>query len=229
MCSLPTVSAPISAPALDMTPGRNLTYKLPSLVEYHRQGWQSTCSSAAVVTSLLAAVAAGLLSVINDVVSDANFQQTANPHALTALQVMSFGAIVFNASATITSLLLIDELGDLPDIASADPDKALKGFVSKSHDLLVYYGMKNTWTWTRWHWIISLILGAWCLFAQVAVFVCISQTTAVKVIVTVATVFAVLPMCRLIPNFRVLKADATATSPSDQSSGKSFSLPYQYV
>ena len=93
-------------------------------------------------------MAAGLLSVINDVVSDADFKQTANPHALTALQVMSFGAIIFNASATITSLLLIDELGDLPDIASADPDKAQAG-LAESQDLLVYYGMKKTWTWTR--------------------------------------------------------------------------------
>ncbi len=96
-------------------------------------------------------MAAGLLSVINDVVSDADFKQTANPHALTALQVMSFGAIILNASATITSLLLIDELGELPDIASADPEKARAGFVEKSRDLLVYYGMKKTWTWTRWH------------------------------------------------------------------------------
>ncbi len=102
-------------------------------------------------TSLLAAVAAGLLSVINDIVSDADFKQTANPHALTALQVMSFGAIIMNASATITSLLLIDELGDLPDIASADPDKAQEGSIEESRDLLVYYGMKKTWTWTRWH------------------------------------------------------------------------------
>ncbi|KAK0235871.1 hypothetical protein EDD85DRAFT_618537 [Armillaria nabsnona] len=200
-------------------PQRDLSYKLPSLVEYQLKGWQSTCSSAAVVTSLLAAVAAGLLSVINDVVSVVEFKQTADPHALTALQVMSFGAIILNASATITSLLLIDELGDLPDIASADPDKARAGLVEESRDLLVYYGMKKTWTWTRWHWIISLILGAWCLFAQVVVFVCISQTTAVKVIVTIAAVFAVLPMCRLLPNF--LKADARA-SPSDQLSEKSF-------
>ncbi|KAK0223183.1 hypothetical protein IW262DRAFT_1295022 [Armillaria fumosa] len=209
-----------------MSSQRNLSYKLPSLVEYHLNGWQSTCSSAAVVTSLLAGVAAGLLSVINDVVSDADFKQTANPHAVAALQVTSFGAIILNASATITSLLLIDELGDLPDIASADPDKVPAGFIDKSKDLLVYYGMKKTWTWTRWHWIVSLILGAWCLFAQVVVFVCISQTKAVKVIVTIAAIYAVLLMCRLLPSFRVPKADDRATSPSDLSSEKSCSLPY---
>ncbi len=96
-------------------------------------------------------MAASLLSVINDVVSDVDFKQTANPHALTALQVTSFGAIIFNASATITSLLLIDELGDLPDIASADQDKVQAGLIEESRDLLVYYGMKKTWTRTRWH------------------------------------------------------------------------------
>ncbi|KAK0485177.1 hypothetical protein IW261DRAFT_1417023 [Armillaria novae-zelandiae] len=205
-------------------PQKNLSYKLPSLVEYHLNGWQSTCSSVAVVTSLLAGVAAGLLSVINDVVSDADFKQTANPHAVAALQVTSFGAIVLNASATITSLLLIDELGDLPDIASANPDKPRAGFI-ESQDLLVYYGMEKTWTWTRWHWIVSLILGAWCLFAQVVVFVCISQTKAVKVIVTVAAVYAVLPMCRLLPSFRGSKADTRDTS-SDGSLVKPDSLPY---
>ncbi|KAK0500503.1 hypothetical protein EDD18DRAFT_831431 [Armillaria luteobubalina] len=214
----------VTSPALDMKPRRDLSYKLPSLVEYHLNGWQSTCSSAAVVTSLLAGVAAGLLSVINDVVSDTDFQQTANPDAVAALQVTSFGAIILNASATITSLLLIDELGDLPDIASANPDKPHAGRIDKSKDPLVYYGMKKTWTWTRWHWIVSLILGAWCLFAQIVVFVCISQTKAVKVVVTIAVVYAVLPMCRLLPSFRAPKADAIVTSPSDWSSKTS--LPY---
>ncbi|KAK0469823.1 uncharacterized protein EV420DRAFT_68891 [Desarmillaria tabescens] len=191
---------------------RDLSYELPSLVEYTRQGWQSTCSSAAVVTSLLAAVAAGLLSVIHDVANDDDFKQNANPRALTAVYITSFGAIILNASATITSLLLIDELGDLPDIASADPDKPKAGFVNESQDLLVYYGMKRTWTWTRWHWIISLILGVWCLFTQVVIFACISQTKAVKVTVTAVTVFAVLPMCRVFPKFSKIDARSSPSS-----------------
>ncbi|KAK0469203.1 uncharacterized protein EV420DRAFT_14437 [Desarmillaria tabescens] len=173
-----------------------LTYQLPSLVEYNRQGWQTTCSSAAVVTSLLAAVATGLLSAVNDVVNDGDFKQKANPHVLDFLYVGSFGAIILNASATVTSLFLIDELGDLPTLAS-DLDKPKDGFAPDNTDILVYYGLGNTWTWTRWHWIISLVLGAWCLFLQVIVFVYVTQTTSVKVVVTI---FSVLPMYRLMPN-----------------------------
>ncbi|KAK0194354.1 hypothetical protein F5146DRAFT_1035496 [Armillaria mellea] len=176
-----------------------LTYQLPSLVEYNRQGWQTTCSSAAVVTSLLAAVAAGVLSAINDIVNDGNFKQTANPHVLDFLYVASFGAIILNASATVTSLFLIDELADLPALAS-DLDKPKEGSVTSDTDILVYYGLGNMWTWTRWHWIISLVLGVWCLFLQVIVFVYITQTTPVKVMMTLATVFAVLPMYRLVPS-----------------------------
>ncbi|PBK84733.1 hypothetical protein ARMGADRAFT_942990, partial [Armillaria gallica] len=173
--------------------------QLPSLVEYNRQGWQMTCSSAAIVTSLLAAVATGLLSAINDVVNAGDFKQMANPHVLNFLYVASFGAIILNASATVTSLFLIDELGDLPTLAS-DLDKPKEGSLESDTDILVYYGLGSTWTWTRWHWIISLVLGVWCLFLQVIVFVYITQTTPVKVMMTLATIFAVLPMYRLVPN-----------------------------
>ncbi|KAK0451692.1 hypothetical protein EV421DRAFT_1056073 [Armillaria borealis] len=158
-----------------------------------------TCSSAAIVTSLLAAVATGLLSAINDVVNDGDFKQMANPHVLNFLYVASFGAIILNASATVTSLFLIDELGDLPALAS-DLDKPKEGSLASDTDILVYYGLGSTWTWTRWHWIISLVLGVWCLFLQVIVFVYITQATPVKVMMTLATIFAVLPMYRLVPN-----------------------------
>ncbi|KAK0205302.1 hypothetical protein DFS33DRAFT_757098 [Desarmillaria ectypa] len=146
-------------------------------------------------TSLLAAVATGLLSAIND----GNFKQEANPHVLNFLYVASFGAIILNASATVTSLFLIDELGDLPTLTS-DLDKPKEGLAPDTTDILVYYGLGNTWTWTRWHWIISLVLGVWCLFLQVIVFVYITQTTSVKVVMTLATIFSVLPMYRLMPN-----------------------------
>ncbi len=69
-------------------------------------------------TSLLAAVATGLLSLINDVVNNGDFKRQANPYALTFLYVASFGAIILSASATVTSLFLIDKLGDLPTLAS---------------------------------------------------------------------------------------------------------------
>ncbi len=168
-------------------------------------------------TSLLAAVATGLLSAINDVVNDEDFKQMENPHVLNFLYVASFGAIILNASATVTSLFLIDELGDLPTLAS-DLDKPKEGSLASDTDILVYYGLGNTWTWTRWHCkcsmkyeynvttiycslgIISLVLGVWCLFLQVIVFVYITQTTPVKVMMTLATIFAVLPMYRLVPN-----------------------------
>ncbi len=101
-------------------------------------------------TSLLAAVATGLLSAINDVVNDGDFKQMENPHVLNFLYVASFGAIILNASATVTSLFLIDELGDLPTLAS-DLDKPKEGSLASDTDILVYYGLGNTWTWTRWH------------------------------------------------------------------------------
>ncbi|KAG7451096.1 uncharacterized protein BT62DRAFT_1071694 [Guyanagaster necrorhizus] len=86
----------------------------------------SHTSRAAVFTSLLAAVAARLLSAINDVVDGGDFKQNANLHVLNVLYVTSFGAIILNTT-TVTSLLLIDELGDLPDIAAADPYRPKAG------------------------------------------------------------------------------------------------------
>ncbi|KAG7451642.1 uncharacterized protein BT62DRAFT_927370 [Guyanagaster necrorhizus] len=96
--------------------------------------------------SLLAAVATGRLSVINDVVNNGDFRQNANPHVLNFLYIASFGAIILNASTTVTSLFLIDELGDLPTVAS-DLDKPQRGGALNATDIFVYYGLKNTWTW----------------------------------------------------------------------------------
>lgn len=109
-------------------------------------------SSAAVVTILLAAVAVGLLSAINDIVNDGDFKETANPHVRNFLYIASFGAIILNASATVTFLLLIDELGDLPTLTS-DLDKPEGGSLASlaDTDILVYYGLGITWTWARWH------------------------------------------------------------------------------
>ncbi|PBK84728.1 hypothetical protein ARMGADRAFT_602903 [Armillaria gallica] len=177
--------------------GRDLNHELPPLVENVREGWQETSSGSAVVTSLLAAVATGLLSLINDVVNNGDFKQQANPHALTFLYVASFGAIILSASATVTSLFLIDKLGDLPALAS-DLDKPREGKLASDIDILVYYGLGDTWTLALWHWIISLVLGIWCLFLQVIVFVYMTQTTPVIVVATIATIFAVLPMVYLL-------------------------------
>ncbi len=46
--------------------------------------------------------------------------------------------------------------------------------------------------------IISLVLGIWCLFLQVIVFVYMTQTTPVIVVATIATIFAVFPMVYLL-------------------------------
>ncbi len=103
-------------------------------------------------TSLLAAVAPGLLSAINDVVNDGDFKQKENPNLLKFPHIASFGAIIFDASATLTFLLLIDKLGDLPTLAS-NPNA---GSLAIDGDILVCYGLGKTWTRTQWHCKCSL-------------------------------------------------------------------------
>ncbi len=106
-------------------------------------------------TSLLAAVAATLLSAINDVVNDGDFKQKENPNVLNFLYIASFGAIIFNASATFTFLLLIDELGVLPTLAS-NLDRPNAGGLDIDGDILVYYGLGKRWIRTRLHCKCSL-------------------------------------------------------------------------
>jgi hypothetical protein len=78
-----------------------------------------------------------------------------HPHTRAARQALlafSYSALFFNCSATISSLVLTDEFGELPVRASRKSDPIKQGlFDSSSASLLEVYGARRSWRWVMWH------------------------------------------------------------------------------
>ncbi|KAF9001626.1 hypothetical protein BDZ89DRAFT_1169938 [Hymenopellis radicata] len=130
--------------------GRNLSYVLPALVESVRTSWITTFQSAAVVSSLLAGVSGGLLSAINDDYdSVAQFRESIRSF----LYIASFGAILLNISATMTSLVLIERLSGLQWSAAKRHWVANHGFAVNFDgvELLSVFGVHRLWRYLIWH------------------------------------------------------------------------------
>ncbi|KAF9266643.1 hypothetical protein L218DRAFT_996803 [Marasmius fiardii PR-910] len=171
----------------------NLDYVSPSLVEGVKSSWQASFQSAAVVSSLLAAVAAQLLAII----SDDSFKEGKNPHAVDALFVVSYGAVLFNASATVTSLVLIDKLGRLlKEPAQRDNIRPLTGYIGvPDHmSLLKHFAVGGSWIWYLRHWYTSLFCGILCLFLQVLLYFVLQNSKGVQIVTGIIWGFTVLPL-----------------------------------
>lgn len=92
---------------------------------------------------------AGLLLIC---VKVTKFPDDANPRALTFLTLLSYSSIVFTISATVTSFILADRLGEIPIRASMQSDLATEGSVNATPTyLLKRYGAGSAWAWGVWH------------------------------------------------------------------------------
>ncbi len=101
-------------------------------------------------SSLLAAVAGGLLSAIND---DHDSFDNSHESLRSFLYIASFGAIIFNISATMTSLVLIERLCGLQWTAAGDPSLPKSGRLMNFDgvDLLSRFGVRKLWRYFIWH------------------------------------------------------------------------------
>ncbi|KAH9019988.1 hypothetical protein EDB85DRAFT_2006555 [Lactarius pseudohatsudake] len=119
-----------------------LADELPSTVKSLNDGWLSVCQTAA------AAVCCTPDFHKNPV-------HYTHPHTRAARQALlafSYCALVFSCSATISSLVLTDEFGELPVRASRKSDPIKQGlFDSSSASLLEVYGARRSWRWVMWH------------------------------------------------------------------------------
>ena len=104
----------------------------------------------------MAAVAAQLLVFIKR----ENWEGV-HPLAVVALVAISYASVVFSTSAAISSIILIDTLGDIPVSASKDVnllkrvDSGERGVLRTTSASTLYllkqYGAGQSWTWLMWH------------------------------------------------------------------------------
>ncbi|KAH9474446.1 hypothetical protein JR316_0012905 [Psilocybe cubensis] len=160
-----------------------LNYVLPSTVASVRDGWQWTCQSGAVVSGLLAAIAAQLLTLFSTPPPN---QASPTPQAVQDfLLITCYIAIFFNINATICSFTLIDKLGEIgfktsANIPSCDPEKQGGQITCTQEGLLQKYNAGRTWRPMLWFWLFNFFVGVLSLIVSIMTFVCIQGSIAMK-------------------------------------------------
>ncbi|KAG9005690.1 hypothetical protein FRB94_004970 [Tulasnella sp. JGI-2019a] len=164
--------------------------KLPDIVESERQGWIVSAQAAAVVAALLCGVEASLLSLIKANQNDSS--------VFRFLLILSYSAMILNASATIASLVMLDCLGDIPvRVANPNPDEKKKKLAKMSTvNLEDFTGCR--WTWARRHCLGTLFLGCVCILTQVVVYTWLREATSVATVMSVVCMFGASPLVMLL-------------------------------
>ncbi|KAF8895828.1 hypothetical protein CPB84DRAFT_1682145, partial [Gymnopilus junonius] len=160
--------------------------ELPKTVISVRDGWQWTCQSAAVVSGLLASVASQLLVFFKT--SSSYASNIPDPLGAQGFLIAScYAALFLNISATISSFILIDNLGELGFHASCkDPtfytDLETAGTMSVTQDkLLIKFGASKMWKLMLWHWLATFYLGILALIISVLTYVTMEEAVATKI------------------------------------------------
>ena len=90
-----------------------------------------------------------------------------NPEgALRALIIICYASLFFNASAAISSFILMDKLGELPFRAASKRQSILPTggtITGNSEDLLKRYGVGKLWTFLVWHCQSINLMRFYCL------------------------------------------------------------------
>ncbi|KAG9022510.1 hypothetical protein FRB95_014676 [Tulasnella sp. JGI-2019a] len=177
--------------------------KLLEIVESERQGWIVSAQAAAVVAALLCGVEASLLTLVKT--DPSNTSSLLPESAFRLLLSMSYLALVFNASSTIASLVMLDYLGEIPMLVAkaarkaADKERLIQESqeVDSMDDYLGLFKVGSRWNWARRYCIGSLVLGSSCIFIQVVTYTWIYEAHSVAAIVTVACAFGSVPLFML--------------------------------
>jgi len=167
-----------------------LTYKLPPVIKSLQMGWLASFQTSAAVNGHFAVVAAILLVGVKAT----TFPENTNHKALTFLTLLSYASLTFCISATVTSLILADRLGEIPIRASAQSELAKEGSVQASPSyLLKRYGAGSAWGLGVWHWIFCMLAGIWCIFIELLVYIFLQESKTVQITLTCLMAFSTSP------------------------------------
>ncbi|TFK37684.1 hypothetical protein BDQ12DRAFT_750514, partial [Crucibulum laeve] len=170
---------------------------LPPTIQSIQDGWLRTCQNGTIVSALLTAAAAQLLSFFK---SASSFDEGRNnPNAArTFLLIICYSSLFFNVSASISSFILIDKLGELPFRASQRGQQTLPppqtAMSSTDPDyLLKRYGIGRWWSFLIWHWLFCFVLGIWCIILQLLTYIWLQETLPIQISMSCLAAFTLLP------------------------------------
>ncbi|KAG8791374.1 hypothetical protein FRC12_009317 [Ceratobasidium sp. 428] len=182
------------------TPRTRVSYDLPATIKSIQTGWQATFQSSSVVSALFAVIESVLLLFFSNLDSEKFNRDSAGGQALL---VFTYLAFFFSISATFSSLLLTDELGEIHVRASQrasvlDPLDTMV-IHEDTGDLLKRYGARRTWKPVMWHWFLMLLSGYLCLFGQLLAYIWIIESKTVGIAMSCVAGFTLLPLLSILP------------------------------
>ncbi|KAF9531687.1 hypothetical protein CPB83DRAFT_848557 [Crepidotus variabilis] len=157
-------------------------YPLPPVAASIRDGFQWSSSSGAVVSGLLAAVAAQLLGTFK---GDQNLQPQGARDLLVAA---CYAAIFLNINATVGSFVLIDDLAEVGLEATKRYQAQGDGFTAVKMDnrgpsqILTKFGASKMWRPILIHWMVTFFLGIMSIVLALLIYVRLTEPVATFVV-----------------------------------------------
>ncbi|KAG9092183.1 hypothetical protein FS749_015937 [Ceratobasidium sp. UAMH 11750] len=182
------------------TPRTRVSYDLPATIKSIQTGWQATFQSSSVVSALFAVIESILLFFFSSLDPEKVRRESAGGQALL---VFTYLAFLFSVSATFSSLLLTDELGEIHVRASQrasvlDPLDTMV-IHEDTGDLLRRYGARRTWKPLMWHWFIMLLSAYLCLVGQLLTYIWMVESETLGIAMSCVAGFSLLPLVSIIP------------------------------
>jgi len=182
-----------------------LLYELPPCVEAIRNGWVVTYQGSAVVGALFASMEASLLTLLKTEGSDGSLlslRGDTRHAAMRFLLLMTYAALVLNASIVISSLLLLNMLGELPFKNAESPPLAEEAPFRQTmttKELMAIYRYRGTrLELTTWHWFLSFWAGSACVLGQLCMYIWLHEDRTISALMTASVIFAGIPLFAII-------------------------------
>ncbi|KAF8202485.1 hypothetical protein BJ912DRAFT_920840 [Pholiota molesta] len=135
------------------TRAASMHVELPPTVKAVRDGWQLTTQGGAVVSALLAGVAAQLLSYFR---TPGTYTNPPTPQgAIDAILALCYCALLLNIGATISAFIILDRLGSLALLYARENPQHSAKFGGTEIQILKHYGPGPKWRLIIWHCIPS--------------------------------------------------------------------------
>ncbi|KAF8266946.1 hypothetical protein EI94DRAFT_1802339 [Lactarius quietus] len=157
--------------------------------------------AAAVVSTVLSGVESQLLVFFK---SSPNSTQQPAPAIFEFLLLLTYVALIFSISATISSLVLTENFGNVPMLVARFREKVKHITTSKFETAYLQARLRDDitprrWRWIEWHWLFTLLVSVLCLPAQILLYIWMEEGDGIRAAVSVTSVFAMLPLLHFLP------------------------------
>ncbi|KAI0263579.1 hypothetical protein BC834DRAFT_971263 [Gloeopeniophorella convolvens] len=155
----------------------------------------STYQAAAVVSTVLAGLESQLLIFFK---TSFNPAQSPKQNILSLMIALTYIALIFSVSATISSLVLTENFGDVPRMVARLRERLRSG-AAPSPTTFGDQIAPRRWRWMEWHWLFTLVVSVLSLLVQIMLYIWLQEKNAMKVTISIASVFGMLPLLHFLP------------------------------